>query len=64
MEGDVDPVRDMGIIFEELRLKDEDYISKNVEQLERLALRGNDKSKKFEYVCIMCLLNVYNYFAF
>ncbi|XP_013387997.1 obg-like ATPase 1 isoform X2 [Lingula anatina] len=49
VEGDVDPVRDLDIIMEELRLKDEDYILKQLESLEKLAVRGNDKKKKPEY---------------
>ena len=50
VEGDVNPVRDMEIIFEELRLKDEAYITKNLESLERTGVRGGDKAKKLEYV--------------
>jgi len=49
IEGDVNPVRDMEIIFEELRLKDEDYITKQVEGLERTVVRGGDKSRRHEY---------------
>eukprot|EP00918_Siedleckia_nematoides_P055129 GHVU01120238.1.p1 GENE.GHVU01120238.1~~GHVU01120238.1.p1 ORF type:complete len:399 (+),score=75.01 GHVU01120238.1:75-1271(+) len=49
VEGEVNPVRDLEIIQEELRLKDEEYIIKNVEHLERTVVRGNDKSRKNEY---------------
>ncbi|KAI0243430.1 Obg-like ATPase 1 [Lamellibrachia satsuma] len=49
IEGDINPLRDMEIIFDELRLKDEEYIRKKVEALEKLVVRGNDKSKKGEY---------------
>jgi len=51
IEGEVDPVRDMEIIHEELRLKDAEYLDKNVDQLERVVLRNTaDKAKKAEFV--------------
>lgn len=50
IEGDVNPVRDLEIIAEELRLKDEETLSKNMEKLERTVLRGSDKKLKPEYV--------------
>lgn len=50
VEGDVNPVRDLDIIAEELRLKDEDTLVKNLEKLERTVLRGGDKKQKPEYV--------------
>jgi obg-like ATPase 1 len=43
-------VRDLDIISEELRLKDEETLSKNLEKLEKLVVRGNDKKLKPEYV--------------
>jgi obg-like ATPase 1 len=49
VEGDVNPVRDMEIIHEELRLKDLEYLNKTVDHMERVVLRGSDKSRKFEY---------------
>lgn len=49
IEGDINPVRDLDIIMEELRLKDEDYLLKNLDGLERTAVRGGDKKKKPEY---------------
>jgi len=49
IEGEVNPVRDMEIIHEELRLKDAEYLQKNVEQLERVVVRGADKTKKLEF---------------
>ena len=52
VEGEVNPVRDIEIIHEELRLKDVEYINKNVEQLERVVVRGGDKAHKMEYVSI------------
>ena len=50
VEGDVDPVRDMEIIHEELRLKDLEYLDRTVDHMERVVIRGGDKSRKAEYV--------------
>ncbi|KAF2881949.1 hypothetical protein ILUMI_24222 [Ignelater luminosus] len=49
VEGEVDPVRDLEIIREELRLKDEESLMKNLEKLERTVCRGGDKKQKPEY---------------
>lgn len=49
VEGDVNPVRDIEIINEELRLKDVEHIKKEIEKVEKLVLRG-DKKLKAEYV--------------
>lgn len=46
----MDPVRDLDIIAEELRLKDEEMMMSNLEKLERTVLRGGDKKLKPEYV--------------
>jgi obg-like ATPase 1 len=59
VEGDVNPVRDLEIIHEELRLKDEEFMNKLVEtnrkDVARLGKGGNaaDKEKKeiFEVMC-------------
>lgn len=53
VEGEVDPVRDLDIISEELRLKDEDTLLKNLEKAEKLVVRGTDKKMKPEYVSWM-----------
>lgn len=53
IEGDVNPVRDLEIIGEELRLKDEEMLEKNLEKLERTVLRGGDKKMKPEYVSVV-----------
>lgn len=50
VEGTVDPVRDMEIIHEELRLKDEEMIIPIIDKLEKTAIRGGDKKLKPEYV--------------
>lgn len=44
VEGEVDPVRDLDIIAEELRLKDEETLNKNLEKLEKLVVRGELRS--------------------
>lgn len=49
VEGDVNPLRDINIINEELRLKDEDYLVSLIEKMERTVLRGGDKKSKPEY---------------
>lgn len=47
VEGDVNPIRDMEIIHEELRLKDEEFLNKELATALK-ALRGSDKAKKEE----------------
>lgn len=54
MEGNVDPVRDIEIIHEELRLKDEEMLGPVIDKLEKTAVRGGDKKLKPEYVSVMC----------
>lgn len=53
VEGNVDPVRDIEIIHEELRLKDEEMIGPFIDKLEKTAVRGSDKKLKPEYVSKM-----------
>ncbi|VDK23237.1 unnamed protein product [Taenia asiatica] len=52
VEGDVDPIRDMEIISEELRLKDEEYVKTAFDKLEKAVVRGGDKKQKPDYDCI------------
>jgi obg-like ATPase 1 len=40
VEGDVDPVRDLSIISDELRIKDIEFVEKNLEGLKKLTARG------------------------
>jgi obg-like ATPase 1 len=49
VEGEVNPVRDLDIISEELRLKDVNTMEKAIEAIERPVQRG-DKKFKAEYV--------------
>uniref|UniRef100_A0A224XDR3 Obg-like ATPase 1 n=1 Tax=Panstrongylus lignarius TaxID=156445 RepID=A0A224XDR3_9HEMI len=58
VEGEVDPIRDLEIISEELRLKDQEFLATNLEKLERVVGRGGDKKLKPEYDCLMKIKNV------
>ncbi|KAF4520868.1 hypothetical protein B566_EDAN007049, partial [Ephemera danica] len=49
VEGEVNPVNDLGVISEELRLKDEEALLQVLDKLERTVLRGGDKKMKPEY---------------
>ena len=40
VEGDVDPVRDLNIISEELRIKDIEFVEKGLENLKKQTRRG------------------------
>ena len=50
VEGNVDPVRDIEIIHNELRLKDLEVAKKAGDELEKKVVRGNDKSLKGDFV--------------
>lgn len=52
VDGEVDPIRDLETIGEELRLKDEEQLMQNIEKLDRVVNRGGDKKLKPEYVSI------------
>jgi obg-like ATPase 1 len=57
VEGDVDPIRDMEIIEEELRLKDVEQLTKAVEQQRKvMRTHENDKQKRFELETLEKLL--------
>lgn len=52
VEGDVNPVRDIEIINEELRLKDLEYVESHVEKLSRFVQRGEKKDKpEYDVLC-------------
>lgn len=59
VEGDVDFIRDLDIIYEELMFKDMEYINKNLGNLERVVVRGGDKIKKSEYVSLSLYMDEY-----
>ena len=50
VEGDVNPVRDIEIINEELRLKDEEYLMATIKKTE--SLMRSDKKVKTEWLII------------
>jgi len=55
VEGEVDPVRDLDIISEELLLKDIDYLNTQCEIVGKVVSRGQDKSKKGEHEVLLKL---------
>lgn len=61
IEGDVDPVRDLTIISEELRIKDIEFVEKALEASKKLTRRGGQslemKKLKEEEACIERVLN-------
>lgn len=50
VEGNVDPIRDIEIIHDELRLKDLEMTKKIADDLEKKVVRGNDKTLKIDHV--------------
>ena len=63
VEGDVDPLRDMQIISTELRLKDIDWVEKELERLKKLnrnlgTVSLADKAKKEEIATVEKILKV------
>lgn len=50
IEGNVDPIRDIEIIHDELRLKDLEMCKKASDDLEKRCVRGNEKTLKHDYV--------------
>jgi obg-like ATPase 1 len=57
VEGDVDPVRDLQIISDELRIKDLQYIAAPIDKMEKVVKRGGqDKQMKEEYVRICSIV--------
>eukprot|EP00261_Vitis_vinifera_P037024 XP_019078267.1 PREDICTED: obg-like ATPase 1 isoform X2 [Vitis vinifera] len=48
VDDSVDPVRDLEVISEELRLKDIEFIEKRIEDVEKSMKRSNDKQLKIE----------------
>ena len=49
VEGSVDPIRDIQIINDELRLKDLEYVEKVHDDVEKKVTRANDKTLKHDY---------------
>ncbi|XP_065888785.1 obg-like ATPase 1 [Dysidea avara] len=53
VDGEVNPVRDLETIHEELRKKDEQYVANQISSLEKVVVRGGDKTRKLEYETIV-----------
>lgn len=51
VEDTVDPIRDLEVITEELRLKDREFMERKVEDIEKVLKRSNDKHIKLELEC-------------
>lgn len=58
VEGAVDPIRDIQIINDELRLKDLEYVEKAHDDVEKKVVRANDKTLKFDYDVLHKVLEV------
>lgn len=60
VEGDVDPVRDLSIISDELRIKDIEFVEKHLESVRKITGRGGQsleiKAKKEEEVIVAKVL--------
>ena len=52
VEGELNPVRDLEIISDELRLKDLEFLNGAIEKMEKNVQRTNDKKLKAEYVSL------------
>jgi len=52
VDGNVDPIRDLATILDELRLKDVEYFKKQYDEFEKKCKRGNDKALKEELAII------------
>jgi len=60
VEGNVDPIRDIQIINDELRLKDLEYIQKVHDDVEKKVTRANDKTLKHDYEVLHKVLDMLN----
>lgn len=58
VDGDVNPIRDLETIHDELRLKDQQYCTHRISQLEKVAVRGSDKTKRPEYDLLTKVLSL------
>ena len=52
VDGEVNPVRDMATIQEELRLKDVEHLTKRLAEVEKVYTRGNNKQVCAHYLFI------------
>ncbi|THD18839.1 50S ribosome-binding GTPase [Fasciola hepatica] len=52
VEGDINPIRDLEIIEDELRLKDLEYVNKEWDKSEKIVIRGGDKKHQPVFDCL------------
>eukprot|EP00270_Netrium_digitus_P021803 TRINITY_DN955_c0_g1_i1.p1 TRINITY_DN955_c0_g1~~TRINITY_DN955_c0_g1_i1.p1 ORF type:complete len:393 (-),score=133.45 TRINITY_DN955_c0_g1_i1:177-1355(-) len=57
VEDTVDPIRDLEIIHNELRLKDIEFLERIQEDQEKQLKRSNDKQLKLEHQCVLMVLD-------
>ena len=62
VEGDVNPVRDLEIIQDELRLKDIEHLTKRLADLEKVYTRGGEKKVIF-VLLVKVVLNLVSFFC-
>lgn len=58
VDGTIDPIRDIEIINEELRLKDLEYLEKVFDDIEKKVTRSGDKTLKVDYEVLKQVLQV------
>lgn len=58
VEGNVDPIRDIEIINEELRLKDLEMTEKVHDEVEKKVVRSGDKTLKFDYEVLHKIVDI------
>ena len=58
VEGNVDPIRDIEIINDELRLKDIEYVQKAHDDIEKKVVRSGDKTLKPEFEVLQKVLHM------
>ncbi|KAF0992206.1 hypothetical protein HZS_6295 [Henneguya salminicola] len=58
VEGEVDPIRDIEVINNELRLKDLEYVKSRLENMEKIITRANDRAKFYQVECMNKVLNM------
>ncbi len=58
VDGTIDPIRDIQIINEELRLKDLEYLEKVFDDVEKKVTRSGDKTLKVDYETLKKVLEL------
>lgn len=58
VEGEVNPVRDLDIIQKELIKKDLQYLEGALDKVEKVVVRGGDKSRKLEYETLLKVISI------